>query len=90
MPWQCRMRAAEILGMARMSVMEVSNSVRASTTTNTDSFSCLVMAVSHFLTLDNIDTRWLLVDRCDGTMFLDLSWFDHISWNGIFASAPSE
>ena len=70
MPWQCRMRAAEILGMARMSVMEVSNFVM---TTNTDSFSCLVIAVSHFLTLDNIDTRWLLVDRCDGTMFLDPS-----------------
>ena len=29
MPWQCRMRAAEILGMAQMSVMEVSNSARA-------------------------------------------------------------
>ena len=73
MPWQCRMRAAEILGMARMSVMEVSILCGLSTTTNTDSFSCLVMAVSQFLTLDDIDTRWFLVDRCDGTMFLDLS-----------------
>ena len=67
MPWQCRMRAAEILGMARMSVMEVSILCGLSTTTSTDSYSCLVMAVSRFLTLDNIDTRWLSIDvmvRC--------------------------